>query len=135
METQSKTNARDFRAFILANVDATGYGVEPKTDAERVAFLRDTFTAEYGWATERYGNRQRAILEWLQGLPSSVRFPFYNVDILALAVERGILAEDYSERRADTVLREYWRWLAASVERLFCEHEMPHSRAFWKQAA
>ena len=123
---------RDYQRFILANTDGSNYGVEPDTDAERVAFLYDTFHAEYGWHVDRYGNRYRSIKEWLLGLPSSVSLPFYNHDILEHGRKWGVLSGRDSERAEDAFLRAYWERMANALVRLFVEHEAPHSRAFWK---
>jgi len=133
MNRKNSMTTQDYQRFILANTDGTDYGVETNTDAERVAFLYKTFTAEYGWHADLYGNRYKAIKEWLMGVPySAVSLPFYNHDILEHGRKWGVLSVDASKRVEATFLRKYWERMAKALDRLFFEHQAPQSRAFWK---
>lgn len=101
-------------AYILASIMAEGYLDNPVTDSEKLAFLRATFKSEYGWAIQRNGEFA-ALVEWLQGLPSSINIAFYNHDILRLAREWGSLPDSASEKQEDKILESYWRYMAMRI--------------------
>ena len=110
-------------AYLLDAIDASGYGrdLKGKTPAEKLQFVRDTFKAEYGWAVARYG-KQKAVAEWLAGLPSSINVEWRNHEILNLAVSWGVLPENYSESRADTYLLGWFNSMAFNLLQLSRRH-------------
>ena len=113
------------KRYILDNIDSDCYREEPvTTTAEKIAFLHETFMAEYGWAVDRYG-RNGALREWLQGLPSAVHIAFYNGDILDLAKTWGRLRDDATEREEQKILDNYWNLLAAKICQLFDGYRVP----------
>ena len=105
---------KTYQGLILGYITADGYdGREPETDAERLAFINETFAAEYGWAVARMG-KAAALREWLMGLPSSMMgMPFYNHDMLKLAVKMGGLKADATEQAQDKSLENYWQFMAS----------------------
>ena len=93
--------------YVINHIDTEGYGVEAKTDAEKIKFLWDTFKSEYGWAIPRMG-QQRAFVEWLQGLPSSFSIDYNYGDIIRLGKEWGILKEDATSSQEDRFIDSWW---------------------------
>lgn len=106
------------KQLVIDSIDASGYGENPKTPDEKIRFLEKTFLSEYGWAVARYG-KQRAIQEWLMGLPSSIHLPFANYDILQLAKSWGTLPYNATERQEDKILSNYWKLMASTILKLF----------------
>lgn len=114
-----------YKRVILDGIDNSNYSdKELSTNAEKIAFLHATFQAEYGWAIERYG-MQGALREWLQGLPSAIAIPFYNFDILHLAVDCGNLKRNASEKDQEKILNNYWNYMAAKILQLFEGYHVP----------
>ena len=54
--------------------------------------------------------KQKALSDWLAGLAISI--PFYNEDIIELAVEMGSIDENPSEKLANKVCDNYWSFMA-----------------------
>tara|TARA_R110000796_G_scaffold160301_2_gene277154 strand:+ start:309 stop:671 length:363 start_codon:yes stop_codon:yes gene_type:complete len=79
------------------------------TDQEKINYIFDRFTSEYGFMVARVG-KQAAIAEWLQGL--ALNIAFYNDDIIDLAIESGSINESPSESVTDKVLSNYWLFMA-----------------------
>lgn len=104
--------------LILENIDSDGYGVNIKTDIDKIKFLKKTFLDEYGWAVGRMG-LQSAVESWLRGLPSSLTLPFYNDEILEVAKQWGSLPINSTEKQEDKILNNYWKLMAANVVKLF----------------
>jgi hypothetical protein len=104
--------------LILENIDSDGYGVNIKTDIDKIKFLKKTFLDEYGWAVGRMG-LQSAVESWLRGLPSSLTLPFYNDEILEVAKQWGSLPINATEKQEDKILNNYWKLMAANVVKLF----------------
>jgi hypothetical protein len=116
-----------YKRFILDNIDNSSYSEKPLDSVEdKITFLRDTFQAEYGWSIDRYG-MQRALTEWLQGLPSAVSLPFYNHDILELAKNAGTLKHYASEKEEDKILENYFSFMANKILQLFNGYRIPET--------
>lgn len=105
------------KAYLLANIDGSSYDVELSTDAERVNFIAGAFAREYGWALKRM-SRNKALAEWLAGLPWVLTVDFYNSDVLARAVVLGLLPEDASEEQEARLLENWWLYLGRILGRL-----------------
>ena len=73
------------------------------------AELRERFVSEYGHMIERVGER-KACAEWLQGI--AIDIPFYYEDIVKLAVEMGSIDENPTKRTEQTVIDNYWQFMA-----------------------
>jgi hypothetical protein len=113
------------KAYLLANIDGAAYDVELSTDAERVKFIAETFAREYGWTLKRIP-RNRALSEWLAGLPTALTVDFYNSDVLARAVVLGLLPEDATEEQEDRLLENWWLYLGRILGRLIDGAVVPH---------
>ena len=107
--------------YILDAIDSSGYDIEASTPKEKLEFLADTFSKEYGWMVERYGH-VKAMCEWLQGLPSSSNIDFYNHAILALAKKWGRLEEGASTKKEDSILKNWFPFIAMRIGELMREY-------------
>lgn len=108
--------------YILDCIDSEGYGIECNTDKDKALFLWHVFNKEYGWSIERYG-LQRALREWLQGLPSSVNIAFMNYEILELYKKwNGI--ESMTEKEEDKILSMYWNFMAMRILGLWRKYKV-----------
>jgi len=111
-------------AYILAVISNENYSQqELTTEKEKLQFLYDTFIAEYGWHIKRYG-MQKALCEWLQGLPSAINIAFYNHDIIALAKQWGSLPENATERQEDKIIDRYFVFMAVRILNLWHRHKI-----------
>lgn len=116
---------QNVKQYILDSIDNSGYSDTPLlTNAERIAFLADTFQSEYGWQIKRVG-QSVALREWFQGLPSSCAIAFTNYDILALAVKWGSIYEDATEKQRDAILENYFNFMATKTAQLFNGYHVP----------
>jgi hypothetical protein len=125
METMTKRVKLDRTAkeYILDAIDSEGYEIRTETEAEKIAFLADTFQKEYGFAIKRYG-AQKALAEWIMGLPSAFNIDFENYKILQIAVEWGSLPKDYTEKQADKILANWFNFISAKTLQLFRKHKI-----------
>jgi len=115
--TTKQLNAQVF-PYLLDCICSDGYDVVTSSDAEKVAFLRDTFYAEAGWNIDRIGT-QNALMEWCQGLPSSFNIEFANYHIILLAKKWGSIPQDATEKQEQKILDNYWQFIASKTLQLF----------------
>lgn len=107
-----KTPTLDFyHKYIIKNIDSSGYGVKPKGAVAKLVFLKKTFLSEYGFNVKRMGT-QKAMAEWLAGLPSVLDLPFYNDDIIKFAQKGGTLSKNPTNAQINAVLKNYWNYMA-----------------------
>ena len=113
------------KLYIISCIASDGYDVpEPKTTAEKIAFVQDCFNKEYGFNVAQVG-RQTAVMNWLQGLPSTVNIEYMNYKILELAEKWGSLPPNASEAKQDKILDNYWNFMAAKLCQLFDGYHVP----------
>jgi hypothetical protein len=74
-------------SFVEKNIDLSGYD-DYENSTDKFGSLYEIFKDEYGWAIKRMGEK-KAIIEWLQGLPSSIDLPFYYFDMINLLYAIG----------------------------------------------
>jgi len=94
------------------------------TPAEKIAFVQDCFNKEYGFNVAQVG-RQKAVMNWLQGLPSAMSIEYMNYQILILAETWGSLPPGASEKQQDKILDNYWNFMAAKLCQLFDGYHVP----------
>ena len=114
---------RQAYAYILKSIDSSEYKDEEyfnkcETDKDKIKFLNAVFNAEYGFFINRLGE-QKAVEEWLRGLPSSINIDFNYSDILAIAIEWGAIPENYTESQADKIIKNWFNLIAAKTCQLF----------------
>ena len=114
--------AKEIKAFyhnyLLDSIDGEGYDVVTDTPEQKVAFLMDCLTKEFGHVIDRKG-QFTALCEWLSGLPSAISIPFTYIDILDLAKESGSLAQDATDKQEDRVCENYFNYMAMRITELF----------------
>lgn len=112
----SKQSEQDLaiKTYLLSGIDGDGYGESPTTTKEKAEFVKRVFESEYGFYIERYGY-QRAVSEWLRGLPSAVYVEFKNHTILEHGVEWGFLSADFTDKEADKFLDRWFNMMAAKL--------------------
>ena len=118
-----KEQNKFYHDYIIDAIDPDGYDVNPKGNKAKLQFLRDTFRDEYGWAIQRMGE-QRAMAEWLSGLPSAISLPFYNNDIIELAKKSGSLPMNATDAQEGRVLDNYWNFMANKIMQLFRKYKV-----------
>lgn len=122
----SKSSEQDkiYKQYIIESIDPDYCEADPDDIQSLIAGLKSAFYAEYGWNVERVGE-QKALIEWLQGLPSAINLPFYNHDILKLAVKFGSLSENATEKQEDKILENYFNFMANKIGQLFRGYRVP----------
>jgi len=112
------------KSYLLEAIDPIPYSNEAVTNKELIAFLIEAFEDEHGFNIERKG-RQKALAEWLSGLPSIINIPYASHEILQLATKWGSLAPDATEKQEDAILANYWTFMAAKLLQLADGYRMP----------
>lgn len=115
-----KTNTKEFNAkvypYILNAIDSTNYGIEKKTDIEKLQFVADTFKSEYlnEYNLRRYGSIQNVLANWFTGLPSSINIDFENYRIIEIAKEWGwgSLPENSTDAQENKILENWFNLIA-----------------------
>jgi len=112
----SKASEQDLaiKTYLLSSIDGVGYGESPITTKEKADFVKRIFESEYGFYIKRYGY-QRAVSEWLRGLPSAVYVEYRNHVILQHGVEWGFLSAEFTEREGDKFLDKWFNMVAAKL--------------------
>ena len=75
----------------------------------KIYYLFDKFNTEYGFMVARVG-KQKAIAEWLAGLPLNI--PYIHDDIINLAVKMGSIDKNPSNKLQDRVVENYFNFMA-----------------------
>lgn len=99
------------KKFLENNIDFEGYDFETKLN-NKFTQLFEVFLDEYGWAIKRYGQK-KALIEWLQGLPSSIDIPYYYYDISNLLHALGF--DDIKEMEDDELSDFYYSIVADTI--------------------
>lgn len=92
----------------------------PAGDAERVAYCFERFENEHGWNAERVG-LQTALADWLAGC--ALHIPCYNGEVLELAVRMGGLSATATDDQQDTILLNYYAFMANKLIKLKNWHD------------
>jgi hypothetical protein len=99
----------NYKRYILDSVNNEDETLT--TDKEKINYIFDRFYSEYysGNLALRYG-KQKAMADWIAGL--SLNLPYYNSEIIELAIKMGSINENPSDRLQDKVLENYWEFMA-----------------------
>jgi len=105
---------KNYRAFILDIVhqDAKEDEIKLIDDKAKIRFLFDRFYSERSYDIKRKGKRQ-AMIDWLSGLALSL--PCYNGQVIDLAIEMGSIDDNPSDQLIDSVLENYFPFMASIV--------------------
>lgn len=101
----------ELKKFLEDRIDFDGYDLET-TYNNKFTQLYEVFLDEYGWAIKRYGQK-KALIEWLQGLPSSIDIPYYYYDISNLLHALGF--DDIKEMEDDELSDFYYSIVADTI--------------------
>tara|TARA_B100000925_G_C21782969_1_gene377054 strand:- start:220 stop:609 length:390 start_codon:yes stop_codon:yes gene_type:complete len=101
-----------YEEFILDQIDEDYDGNQLTDRNDKIKFIFDCFNKEYGHEIARKGSKQKALADWLSGLPSSVSLPCYNGEVVDLAIEMGSIDPDPSDEIISRVLENYWSFMA-----------------------
>ena len=115
---------RKVKAYIIDAIDCEYVETKTGLSVDAIAALKRTFYAEYGWNVEQQGE-QKALAEWLQGLPSAINIDFYNHDILKLAVKWGSIPENATEKQEDKIINNWFNFIANKIGQLFRGYHVP----------
>jgi hypothetical protein len=118
-----KTNSKEFRnnvySYILSCIDGENYGVELKTDKEKIDFVLNTFKSEYSYQIKYYGsNIRESFAQYLAGLPSCINIEFRNYEIIQLAKNWGSIPQNANENQEDRIIINWFRFIADNFFRL-----------------
>ena len=105
--TEYKKNYKKYILECLKNEDV--FIDKKPTDEELTNYLFDRFNSEYGFNIQRVG-KQQALTDWLQGL--AIHIPYWEEDIINLAVEMGSIDKNPSDKIESTVINGYWSFMA-----------------------
>ncbi|HPS30200.1 MAG TPA: hypothetical protein PLZ43_08090 [bacterium] len=119
------------KSYIVSCIDSSDRDLEkePETPFSKVQFLKTCFESEYGHEIKRSGHL-KAMINWLQGLPSCLNIEFANYRILELAKSWGSLPENPTENEEDRILDNYWNLMANKTLQLF---SLKESSVFFKR--
>lgn len=106
------------KQLIIDCIDLSGYEKNINDPLQKIRAVEKIFYTEYGFMINRIG-KLKALTEWLQGLPSVLTLPFYNVEILEIAKKWGSLKMNATEKQEDKILLNYWNYMANQLLQLF----------------
>ena len=116
---QSKLKTAAYE-LVIDSLDFSNYD-NLNLDHTAIEKLYAVFTSEYGYHVSSYGIN-RAVREWLLGLPSSVNIPFTNNGIIEWCVACELLHENPSDTIIDgfcTPDGVYWVGVAEAIVSMF----------------
>jgi hypothetical protein len=109
-EIREENPYHQLKKFLEDRIDFEGYGFKVNPN-RKISQLYDVFEDEYGWAIKRMGEK-KAIIEWLQGLPSTLDIPFYYDEISNLLYALGF---DEVKEMEDTEIGDFYYDLLAKT--------------------
>lgn len=112
------------KTYLIESFDFSGYKSTPETLDLALEFINNEFKTTQNWNIKKLGIIL-ALEEWLRGLPSLLNIAISNHDIIQLAVEWGSLPEVYTEKQADKITVNYWRFMANKLSQLFHGYRVP----------
>ena len=111
MKLQQQTHDL-YNQYLLDGIDFDGYDLPaPETNKEKINTFFDVFMSEVGYNIDRIGE-YKALTEYLSGLPSVISIDFDNYSILERAVKYGSLSDNPTDKEKDTILDNYWAFMA-----------------------
>ena len=109
-EIREENPYHQLKKFLEDRIDFEGYDIKVNPN-RKISQLYDVFEDEYGWAIKRMGEK-KAIIEWLQGLPSTLDIPFYYDEISNLLYALGF---DEVKEMEDTEIGDFYYDLLAKT--------------------
>ena len=103
---------KNYKNYILDCLDNEDEIMESKTKFSRldkIDYLLYRFYTEYAHMINKVG-KQQAIANWLSGL--AINIVYWNDDIIKLAKDMGSVDESITKRQEETILSNYWLFMA-----------------------
>ncbi len=110
-EIREENPHHQLKKFLEDRISFEGYDLD-KNPRNKISQLYDVFEDEYGWAIKRMGER-KALIEWLQGLPSTIDIPYYYDEISNLLYALGF--DEVKEMEDDEVSEFYYDLIAKTI--------------------
>ena len=110
-EIREENPHHQLKKFLEDRISFEGYDLD-KNPRNKISQLYDVFEDEYGWAIKRMGER-KALIEWLQGLPSTIDIPYYYDEINNLLYALGF--DEVKEMEDDEVGDFYYDLIAKTI--------------------
>ena len=104
---------KNYAKFILDSIKPYEED-KPIKDDQKLDYLINVFKKESNFNNQRE-SFQNAFSYWLSGLPSVIDLPFYNGEIIELAVKLGSLDKNHTEQQAQRIYNNYWNFMAYMV--------------------
>ena len=109
-EIREENPYRQLKKFLEDRIDFEGYDIRVNPN-RKISQLYNVFEDEYGWAIKRMGEK-KALIEWLQGLPSTIDIPFYYDEISNLLYALGF---DEVKEMEDTEISDFYYDIVAQT--------------------
>ena len=116
---------KNYINYILESLEWNGSVSEDMPEQERISYLSDIFNKENGYMVARVG-KQKAISDWLRGLPLSI--PYTYNEVIDLAVEMGSIEPNPSEQTSELVWNRYYDFMAHILLPVIEEHILNDSK-------
>lgn len=110
-EIREENPHHQLKKFLEDRIDFEEYGIKVNPN-RKISQLYDVFEDEYGWAIKRMGQK-KAIIEWLQGLPSTIDIPYYYDEINNLLYALGF--DDVKQMEDDELSDFYYNLVADTI--------------------
>ena len=110
-EIREENPHHQLKKFLEDRIDFEGYDIRVNPN-RKISQLYDVFEDEYGWAIKRMGQK-KAIIEWLQGLPSTIDIPYYYDEISNLLYALGF--DEVKEMEDDELSDFYYNLVADTI--------------------
>ena len=110
-EIREENPHHQLKKFLEDRISFEGYDLD-KNPRNKISQLYDVFEGEYGWAIKRMGER-KALIEWLQGLPSTIDIPYYYNEMSNLLYALGF--DEVKEMEDDEVSDFYYDLIAETI--------------------
>lgn len=115
---------KNYAKFILDSIKPYEED-KPIKDDQKLDYLINVFKKESNFNNQREGF-QSAFSRWLSGLPSVIDLPFYNGEIIELAVKMGSLDKNHTEQQAERIYINYWNFMAYMVLDMKIKQDQTH---------
>ena len=115
---------KNYAKFILGSIKPYEED-KPIKDDQKLDYLINVFKKESNFNNQRE-SFQSAFSYWLSGLPSVIDLPFYNGEIIELAVEMGSLDKNHTEQQAERIYTNYWNFMAYMVLDMKIKQDKTH---------
>ena len=101
-----------YNNYLLESLDFDGYDLpKPKTNKDLINLFFGVFNSEVGFNIARVGE-YKALIDYLQGLPSCINIDFDNHSIIERAKKYGSLTDNATEDDKYKLLVNYWAFMA-----------------------